>query len=307
MTAKKTPLQWGALLIGYVMIGIVAYLNTFEDIQEVGLHHPHVLSVWVLALGAAFGATIMEILRVNRKYIAFILALVGVIAGEGYGFVKGARRILNDEAAKEAAVLNVNKPMLAAEEKRTKAENAYVEAMQKADDLRTGRDCNLACQSYEKRAKEAKDAQLEAERFLAKSGPYQVTDRLAETSGLSQKVVSLVPALAFPTALVLMGIVLIAFGSSPLPLKTVAPAPTGDGDGDGTRQEPPLRIEPITATKKARATKREEEAIAWVRQWTQEHGAPPAFKVVQSELKLSGSTTSKVLDGAGVNRKRRTG
>ncbi|MEQ1694756.1 MAG: hypothetical protein ABL901_02850 [Hyphomicrobiaceae bacterium] len=311
MTLQKRngQIQWAALVIGYLMIVAVAYLNTYDDIRDVGFMHPRVLSVWILALGAAFGATVFEIMRANGKWIAAIFAIIGIIAGEGYGFVKSAERILTDEATKDAHIVKANNPGINAEERKAKAENSYGEALAKADKARTANGCNDACLTYERRAAEAKRELEKAEKDLAAVGPYQVSSRLSVTTGINHKIVSLVPALAFPTALVLMGIVLIAFGSSPLEVKTVVPevsAPTTNDDGDGTRA--PVVIEPITSPAKSiKKAKREQEAVAWIRDYTREHGHPPAFKVVQSEMRLSGTKTSAAMEAAGVERKRRNG
>lgn len=265
-----------SIVVGMILVGIGAWLNASEvaktDVQ--GYSSPVVVMVAGIAAGSALAAVIIPIAwRQGSRFLA-VLVLLGTVAGEAYGFVLTMERVIAARDARAVIVASSNEPRSIAQERLKRAIAEVQTASMVAASARSDKKCDSSCQSREKAAEiAARERLAEAESTLAKTLPPSKALPIAETLGVPAAYVELVPALAAPLALLVLGLTMIAFGCGP----------------GGDKREPDTA--PVPGARPDR-----ESALAWIQEETRRNGGvPPRFHVVKSQLGLPKATAHRYL------------
>ena len=267
-----------AIIAGVAAIAAAASLNV-THLVEGGqpLWSPITGAVLALALGAVAAALVAgEAWRSGRRTLAWCLVL-SVVAGEGFGLVMGAERLLSarEERQRVAAATNTARWTATV---RFESANAALAAAEAATLKEAGRGgCKGACQALQAEADRARERLETASSVLVATPAEKNKALLATTLGLPPAAVEIVPALLFSVALNGLAFTLLAFGAH-MPMPTLAPAPPLPAESD-----------------KARPQGRAEQVRSFVEAYRKRHGRDPSFSDVRSSLGLPRSTASVYL------------
>lgn len=180
-----------SILGGIGLIGVAGYVNVLHtstlDMQIV---------VAALAVGTALAAWVFSSMWQHRPGLA-VLALVGVMAGELYGFVATSERLLFARDHRQTMTATVNQVWV----QRKEALDYALSAAQ--TECTTGRG---------PRCKEAEGKVDWARSVLAGTQVPIEPNRLAAILGWNPVLVDLIPTLAGSIALNLLGFVMMTFG-----------------------------------------------------------------------------------------------
>ena len=267
-----------AIIAGVAAIAAAASLNV-THLVEGGqpLLSPITAAVLALALGAVAAALVAsEAWRSGRRTLAWCLVL-SVVAGEGFGLVMGAERLLSarEERQRAAAATNTARWTATVRFESASAALASAEAATLKEAGRGG--CKSACQALRAEADRARERLEAASSVLIATPAEKNKALLATTLGLPPAAVEIVPALLFSVALNGLAFTLLAFGSH-TPMPTLAPAPPLPAESD-----------------KARPLGRAEQVRSFVEAYRKRHGRDPSFSDVRSSLGLPRSTASVYL------------
>lgn len=266
-----------SIVMGLALVGIGAWLNASEvaKAEVQGYSSPVVVMVVGLAAGSALAAVIIPIAWRQGSRALAMLVLLGTVAGEAYGFVLTMERVIAARDARAAIVTISNQPRSVVEERLKRAIDEVKQASMLAASARSDRKCDSSCLARETKAEsDARGRLAEAEAALVKTVPPSKAVPIAETIGVQAAYVELVPALAAPLALLILGLAMISFGCGP----------------GGDRREVSDGGLPLAGRRAA--------ALHWIREYREANGAPPPFHVVRKQLDLPKATAHRYLRAA---------
>src|SRR5262245_6060039 len=174
---------------------------------------PMTAAVVALALGAVAAALVAsEAWRSGRKLLAWCLVL-SVVAGEGFGLIIGAERLLSarEERQRMAGEVNTARWIAVVRVESATSTLAATEAAILQEARRGG--CKAACQALQTEAEQARQRLEAANRALEAAPAEKNTALLATTLGLPPALLEIVPALLFSVALNGLAFTLLAFGA----------------------------------------------------------------------------------------------
>jgi hypothetical protein len=234
-------------------------------------------AVLALALGAVAAALVAgEAWRSGRSTLAACLVL-SIVAGEGFGLIMGAERLLTarEERQRAASEVNTSRWVATVRVETASATLAAAEAAMLKEAGRGG--CKGACQSLQAEAERARQRLEVANKALVTTPSEKNRALLATTLGLPPTLLEIVPALLFSTALNGLAFTLLAFGAH-VPSQSAAAAP----------KDP---AEPQVSASQGRA----EQVRSFVEAYRKRHGRDPTFSDVRNDLNLPPSTASVYL------------
>lgn len=209
-----------SILGGIGLIGVAGYVNV--------LHTPSFdmqIVVGALAAGTALAAWVFSSMWQDRPGLA-ALALVGVIAGELYGFVATSERLLFARDHRQSAVATSNQVWV----QRKDALDYAVSAAKTECASGRGPRCVAA------------EAKVDGARTILAGTQVPVEpNRLAAIMGWNPLIVDLIPTLAGSVALNLLGFVMMTFGHATRRVnKPVVSAPVPAPHGGNVVDHPVL-------------------------------------------------------------------
>ena len=177
---------------GIGLMGVAGYVNiryTLDpDMQVV---------VGALAAGTALAAWAFSLMWHQGRRMLACLALIGILAGEGYSLLATSERLLAGRDARLSQTVTANQPWVLAREALDYAETAA------KTECALGR--GPKCDAAEKKVDEKRAALTRTE------APRRV-NILARSLGWNPEAFDLLPALAGSLALTLLGVVMLTFG-----------------------------------------------------------------------------------------------
>lgn len=264
-----------SIVVGILLVGIGAWLNASEVARHetAGYSSPVVVMVVGLAFGSALAAVIIPAAWRQGSRALAVLVLLGTVAGEAYGFVLTMERVMMARDVRAITAVSSNEPRQIASNRVKRALEEVNTASMMAASARSDKKCDTSCRAREAEAESAARKRLEeAEGQLAKTLPPSMIRPVAETLGVPAAYVELVPALAAPLALLLLGLTMIAFGCDP-----------------GGKKREAMPTPPVGRPDR-------EESLAWIREETRRNnGVPPRFTVVRDQLGLPKATAHRYL------------
>jgi hypothetical protein len=267
-----------AISAGVTAIAASAALNVTHLVDGgQPLLSPMTGAVVALALGAVAAALVAsEAWRSGRKLLAWCLVL-SVVAGEGFGLIIGAERLLFAREERQRMATEVNTTRWIAVVRVESASSTLV-ATQAAvlEEARRG-GCKAACQALQAEAEQARQ-RLEAANRVLEAAPAEKNAALLATAlGLPPALLEIVPALLFSAALNGLAFTLLAFGAH-APTQNIVAAPT---EIAGAQMSPVLG--------------RAAQVRSFVDAYRTQHGRDPSFTEVRNSLGLPRSTASVYL------------
>ena len=267
-----------AIIAGITAVAAAAALNV-THLVEGGqpLFSPMTGAVLALALGAVAAALVVsEAWRAGRRTLASCLVL-SIVAGEGFGLIMGAERLLFAREERQRAVSEVNTGRWIATVRVESASTmlAVTEAALLKEMGRGG--CKSACQALQSEAEQARQRLEAANRALQSAPAEKNTALLAATLRLPAALLEIVPALLFSAALNGLAFSLLAFGAH-APRQNIGAAPT---EIAGAQMSPVLG--------------RAAQVRSFVDAYRKQQGRDPSFTEVRNSLGLPRSTASVFL------------
>ncbi len=285
--ADNRLLRGLSLLMGLCLVAVVAGLNmqhvldgrlpagaTLATITQFVLTAPECVAVLILALGSALAVPVMQGAWRSRRTGLAILTLVGMVAGESYGFVLSAERQLAHRADRTRVARTENEhraTAVTAVEREQRALTQIETAVR--EETRAG-GCGKVCRALKADEAAARQRLADAEAVLGRLNAPKVENHIAALTGLSSAAVDLLPSLAFSTALLLLGFAFIGYASGPATWSR----PVADNAGTRPGSGRPTRAEQVRV---------------FVEAFRKTHGREPTFSDVRDGLKLPRSTASK--------------
>ena len=267
-----------AIMAGVAATLAAAALNVTHLIDSgQPLLSPMTGAILALALAAVAAALVAgEAWRSGRRVLAWCLVLC-VVAGELFGLVIGAERLLSVREDRQRAAAAINTARWTATV-RFEAASAALTNAEAAILNEAGRGgCKSACQALQAEADRAR-ARLEAASIALQSAPAEKNRMLlASTLGLRPAIMEIVPALLFSVALNGLAFTLLAFGAD-TSYQSGAAAPTAPPETHVPQQQ-------------GRAA----QVRSFVDAYRTRHGRDPSFSEVRNTLKLPPSTASVYL------------
>jgi len=267
-----------AISAGVAAIAAGASLNVTHLVDGgQPLFSPMTGAVVALAVGAVAAALVAsEAWRSGRKFLTWCLVL-SVVAGEGFGLIIGAERLLlaREERQRMASEVNTSRWVAVVRVESATSTLAATEAAVLEEARRGG--CKAACQALQAEAVQARQRLEAANRALEATPAEKNTALLASTLGLPPALLEIVPALLFSAALNGLAFTLLAFGAHG-PRQNIAVAPKVIAGA----QVPPVQ---------GRAA----QVRSFVDAYRKRHGRDPSFSDVRNSLGLPRSTASVYL------------
>jgi hypothetical protein len=192
----------------------------------------------------------LTLMRTGRRGLA-LLALLGVAVSEIYGFQLSAERLLAARDQRAQQVKTANAP-------RELAREALegLERDRKAE-------CKSGVGNTCKALKAWEDKQRAA---LASTQAPRSHSLIADATGLPAWLVEIVPAMAFSTGLLMLGLVLVGFGGHSMTAEAPAVPETNPDEN--------------------------EQVVSWVREYRRRHGRDPKIPEVRGAFKGLSKTTA---------------
>jgi hypothetical protein len=280
MAVRAHRAKRGLAIVAGVAAGAGGAALNVTHLVESGqpLLSPITGSVAALALGAVAAALVAgEAWRSRHRLLAACL-IVCVMAGEGFGLVMGAERLLSAREERQRAATATNTARWTATV-RFEAASSALAAAEAAALKEAGRGgCKSACQALQAEADRARERLEVANEILIATPAEKNKALLATTLGLPPAAVEIVPALLFSVALNGLAFTLLAFGAH-----TSHELPSGPSA--------PLSEEAGATRSPGRA----EQVRSFVEAYRERHGRDPSFSDVRSGLGLPRSTASVYL------------
>lgn len=278
-----------SLLMGLCLVAVVAGLNlqhvldgrlpaaaTLATIMHVVLTAPECVAVLILALGSALAVPVMQgAWRAGRKGLA-MLTLIGMLAGESYGFVLLAERQLAHLAdrARVARAENAHRATAVTAVEREQRALVQIETAVR-EEMRAG-GCGKVCRALKEDEAAARQRLADAESALGRLNAPKVENHIASLTGLPDAAVDLIPSLAFAKALLLLGFAFIGYAHPTGPAKRTRPTANVAENSVGSLR--PTRAEQVQV---------------FVEAFRKTLGREPTFSEVRDGLQLPRSTASK--------------
>jgi hypothetical protein len=206
------------------------------------------------------------------------LRALSVVAGEGFGLIIGAERLLfvREERQRMATEVNTARWIAIVRVESATSTLAATEAAVLEEARRGG--CKAACQALQTEAEQARQRLEAANRALEAAPAEKNTALLATTLGLPPALLEIVPALLFSAALNGLAFTLLAFGAHAPRHNLLAGSPEGPTAAD---------IPPRHG--------RAEQVRSFVEAYRAKHGRDPSFSDVRHSLGPPRSTASVYL------------
>jgi hypothetical protein len=237
---------------GLGLVGVAAFLNAAHAAETEGVWSPVCVAIVALAFGSALSVPVACALWRNGRRGLALLALVGLISSESFGFELSAERLLDARQRRAQQVVTAGNPFAQGKEALALAISERKEEC--ASGL--GRKC-----SQLRALEDEKRAALSV--LQVPSSPHLVAD----FTGLPIALVEVVPALAFSSGLLILGFVCIAFGAHGSPER---------------REVVEAVLEPVPDER--------EKVVSWVQAYRQRHGRLPQISAVQEAFGLPKTT-----------------
>ena len=269
--------------------GLASTAGIFAIAASAGLNMSHLVeggqplvspmtgAILALALGAVAAALVAtEAWRSGRKTLASCLIL-SIAAGEGFGLIMGAERLLSAREDRQRAAAATNTARWTATV-RYEAASSALGAAEAAALKEAGRGgCKEACQALQAEAERAR-RRLEAASSMLVATPAEKNKALlAMALGIPPALLEIVPALLFSAALNGLAFTLLAFGAH-VPAPSAAVSPKGPAE-----------------TQALQTPGRAEQVRSFVEAYRKRHGRDPSFSDVRNTLRLPASTASVYL------------
>lgn len=209
-----TLFGWVSTVLGLLLVGVVAGLNVSHALEiETSLWSPVCIAIFSLAFGSALAVPVAQLFAKLGHMGMATLVVIGILAGETFGFYLTAERMLASASAKEEKLKRDNLPFQQAQERRQRALDAEKVAKGKADEARAYKRCGSVCEGWE--------AEVEAQRKLVRQAEAEmVTATVSNVAGnilmvlpawVNPMVAQLVPALSLPLAVLILAYAFLAF------------------------------------------------------------------------------------------------
>jgi hypothetical protein len=244
-----------SMLGGLALVGVAAYLNVHHAAESEGGNYlaPVCIAIVALAFASALAVPVMLTFSRNGYRKSALAALIGLVCGESYGFQLSAERLLAARAQRVQQVQTAGSPYALAREALDLATKD-----RKAECTAT-RGSVKYCDQLRAREEQARTA-------LSKLPVPKSHALIADATGLPAWAVEIVPAMAFSTGLLLLGLVLVGFGGHSMKAEAPAvPEPMPDGT---------------------------EHVVSWVREYRRRHGRDPKITQVQGAFRGLSKTTA---------------
>ena len=199
--------------------GILA-ASTNAIIAAQNLNGPDALSVAALAAGVAVGSIVIP--RAKRALAAALL--VGLLAGEGYGLIVSAERIIERRSASTAVVTQSSQVQANAKTRLAKAETALGAQRVNAANTSALPDCGKGCRAtLDAQASDLK-SEIEAARKAVNEAPAPKSAHpLADKLGMSPVTLDLLAAALLSLATTVIAATLVCWGARPAAPLSAAP------------------------------------------------------------------------------------
>jgi hypothetical protein len=244
-----------SLLGGLALVGVAAYLNVHHAAESEGGNYfaPVCIAIVAVAFISALAVPVMLTLWRNGNRGLALLGLVGLVCSEAYTFQLSAERLL---AARDQRAQQVKT-----------AASPYAQAKAALDlaisDRKAECTATLGSRKYCDGLRAREDS---ARAALAKLPVPKSHALIADATGLPAWAVEIVPAMAFSTGLLLLGLVLVGYG------------------GHSMKAEAPAVLEPMPDGA--------DHVVSWVREYRRRHGRDPKIAQVQEAFKGLPKTTA---------------
>jgi hypothetical protein len=240
---------------GLALVGVAAFLNVNHAAQTEGLASPICIAIVALAFGSALAVPVMLTLsRSGCKGLA-LLALLGLVSSESYGFQLSAERMLSARQTRAQQTMLSGGP--------------YAQAKEALDLSIQERKAECAT-GFKARCSKLREIEDQKRAALAATLPPSSHTLVADLTGLPAWLVEMVAAMAFSTGLLVLGFVLIGFGSH-----GATEAQTADDPAVPDRMPD-----------------ENERVVSWVKEFRRRHGRSPKIPEVQAVFKHLPKTTA---------------
>lgn len=244
-----------SLFGGLLLVAAGTYLNVSHAAETDGaFNSPTCIAIVALAFGSVLAVPVMCACWHTGRCGLAVVALVALVAGELFGLQISAERLLaaRDQRAHQAKAANAPRDVVL-------AKIASLEADRR-------RECSTGYGDKCAKARVWEDA---ARADLAKLSPARSVSLVADVTGLPAWFVEVVPALAFSSSVMLLGLVLVGFGGHP-----------------ASQSTPQVELVTLSTARRDEA----EEVIDWVREFRGRHGRNPQIPEVQEFFSLPKTT-----------------
>jgi hypothetical protein len=231
---------------GLGLVGVAAFLNVSHAAASEGSYFsPVCIAIVTLGFGSALVVPVMLTLwRSGRRGFALV-ALVGLVCSEGYGFQLSAERLLASRAQRAQQVQTVASPYRLARE-------ALDLSIQERKEV--CKENSLASKSCA-RSRVVEDEKRTALGRIPVPSSHAL---IADATGLPEWLVEIVPAMSFSTGLLVLGFVLVGFGAHASKEETVMAPAVPEAIPD-----------------------KNERVVSWIREFRCRHGGDPKIPEVQ--------------------------
>jgi len=240
---------------GLGRFGVAAFLNVHHAAESEGsLFSPACVAIVALAFGSALAVPVMLALWRSERRVLALVALVGLVCSESYGFQLSAERLLASRAQRAQQTKTARSPWHLAKE----ALNLSIEERK------------AVCKENGLRSKNCATSRAEEEAKRTALGKIPVPSShayIADATGLPEWLVELVPAMAFSTGLLVLGFVCVGYGAHGSTEQTVASLAVPEAAPD-----------------------KNERVVPWVREYRRRHGRSPKIAEVQEAFGLPKTT-----------------
>lgn len=224
-------LSVSVLISGIALVMVTAYLNGTAAVETEGSwSSPFVLLVVGIAVASIPATLAIQSAVTERRYALAIIMLLGISAGEIWGFAQTVDRTL---VARDHRVLKIdhgNSPYHLAKAGVARAVADLDSAKAKADEAALNKKCGDTCLYFKEEEKQARQRLVAAESTLAAAPAPKSSARWTEVVKASADVGDLINALAASVSSLLFGLGFVAFGHRAFEPR-VAPSTPESPDG----------------------------------------------------------------------------
>lgn len=295
MANSYSTLRKLSMIGGMGLVSVVGYLNAYEAAHITGSWtSPTVIAIIALAAGSALAVPVAQEFAAKRQWVLMTLTIIGIIAGESFGFFTSAERLLATRNERVAAIVRDNGQAKIAADELKAANDELKTAKEKENEERSKGGCKSICKDWIKKAEDA-GKRVAAAELKVKAAPAVKSESLiADVTGWSATVVEIVPALAFPTALLVLGFVLLAFSHNPEHEHKPATKAKAKAPATAANEEPAAK--PVTRKQGKNAKKA--EVYNWVREFRERNGRDPMIPEVRKAHGLKKTTAWRSIQEA---------
>lgn len=182
------------------------------------VHEPDQRAVVIaLSAGVAVVAVVLPALWARPAYAA--LAVIGMLAGEGFNFAQSVERILSVREERSRMIAADNQPRVVLSERVARVRLELADARKAESEERAKGGCGKVCRDLAAETKRVREDLEKAERELGQLPPPKTESRLAAKLGIQPDLVDIGLAGLVSLALLAMQISLLSLGHAPHPRK----------------------------------------------------------------------------------------